>query len=164
MTTRPRTSESNDSKQNPQVRAGIGRGYIEERGYLVDNSILQKLSRSKAIRKRFQQLILSYPIYTCPPQVLEYCWSARNPAEYSELREDMELFTPAVSHPPQQLVLDIQQALWQNGMMRAAGNTHVHIAAYAIVNDLTLLNCDRDFGFIAGAFKAAEFRQEFIAE
>lgn len=164
MATRPHTSRPEDVGPKPQVWAGLGRGYIEERGYLVDNSILQKLSRSKAIRKRFQELILSHPIYTCPPQVFEYCWSAGNPVEHAELREDMELFTPAVSHPPQELVLDIQQARWENGMMRAAGNADVHIAAYAIVNDLTLVNCDRDFGFIAGALKTAIFRQEFIPE
>ncbi len=142
----------------------MGRGYVEERGYLVDNSILQKLSRSAPVRRRFAELVSTFPVYTCPPQVLEYCWSARNPAEYAELREDMELFTPAVSHPPQQLVLDIQQSLWDSGLMRAVGNTDVHIAAYAIANDLTLVNCDRDFGYIAGALTNARFRQEFVAE
>lgn len=142
----------------------MGRGYVEERGYLIDNSILQKLSRSALIRKRFKELISAYPVYTCPPQVLEYCWSARNPVEYAELREDMELFTPAVAHPPQKLVLDIQQALWNGGLMRAAGNVDVHIAAYAIANDLTLVNCDRDFGYIAGVLPNTGFRQEFVAE
>ena len=144
------------------MRAGLGRGCIEERGYLVDNSILQKLSRSKAIRKRFQELILSHPSYTCPPQVLEYCWSARNSVEHAELRKDMELFTPAVSHPPQQMVLDIQQAGERHDASRRQCGWH--IAAYAIVNDLTLVNCDRDFEFIAGALRTAIFRQEFIAE
>lgn len=148
----------------PRVWRGMGRGHIEERGYLVDNSVLQKLSRSTRIRERFEELVLAYPIYTCPPQVLEYCWSARNTAEYQELRADMELFTPTVAHPPQALVLDIQEALWQRGLMRAAGNADVLIAAYAVANDLTLVNCDRDFGLIAGSLHTADFRQEFIAE
>lgn len=142
----------------------MGRGHIEERGYLVDNSILQKLSRSRRIRKRFHEVIEAYPVYTCPPQVLEYCWSARNPAEYLELRQDMELFTPAISAPEQRLVLDMQQALWTKGMMRAAGNADVLIAAYAVANDLTLINCDKDFGYIAGVFRSPAFRQEFVAE
>ena len=142
----------------------MGRGRIEERGYLVDNSILQKLSRSQSIRERFREVIEAYPVYTCPPQVLEYCCSARDSAEYLELRQDMELFTPAIAAPEQRLVHDMQQALWSNGLKRAAGNADVLIAAYAVANDLTLINCDRDFGFIAGAFRGALFRQEFVAE
>lgn len=76
----------------------------------------------------------------------------------------LELFTPAVSHPAQDLVLDLQQALWDGGLMRAAGNTDALIAAYAVTNDLTLVNCDRDFGYIAGALRSSAFRQEFVAE
>ncbi|MFV0434383.1 MAG: PIN domain-containing protein [Leucobacter sp.] len=151
-------------ESRPIVWVGTGRGRVEERGYLVDNSVLQKLSRSRNIRDRFHEIIEAYPVYTCAPQVLEYCWSARNPAEYAELREDVELFTPAVEAPTQRFVLDIQQALWEGGMMRAAGNTDVLIAATAITNDLTLANCDRDFGYIAGVLPAGVFRQEFIAE
>ena len=51
----------------------------------------------------------------------------------------MELHTPAADTPTQRDVLDIQQALWDNGLMRGAGNSDVLIAAYAMVNDLTIL-------------------------
>jgi predicted nucleic acid-binding protein len=136
----------------------------EQRGYLVDNSVLQKLARSASIRRRFTEITNTYPIYTCPPQVLEYCWSARNPAEYAELRADMDLYTPAARHPAQQQVLDIQQALWEAGLMRAAGNSDVLIAGYAIANDLTILNSDHDFGHIQRALGPARIRQEFVPE
>ena len=139
-------------------------GPVESRGYLIDNSILQKLARSPAILRRFAEITNRHPIYSCPPQVLEYCWSARNPAEYAELRQDMELYTPAAIHPPQSVVLDIQQALWNAGMMRGAGNDDVLIAAYAVVNGLTILTADHDFGHLQRALPEGMLRQEFVPE
>lgn len=126
--------------------------------------MLQKLARSANIRRRFEEITNTYPIYTCPPQVLEYCWSAQDPAEYTELRADMELYTPAVSTPTQRDVLDIQQALWDNGLMRGAGNVDVLIAAYAIANDLTILTADHDFEHIQRALGPGRLGQEFVAE
>jgi predicted nucleic acid-binding protein len=137
---------------------------VERRGYLIDNSVLQKLSRSANIRRRFAEITNTYPIYRCPPQVLEYCWSARNPAEYAELRRDMELYTPAATTPEQRAVLDIQQALWDAGLMRGAGNADVLIAAYAIANDLTVLTADHDFEHIQRALASGLLRQEYVAE
>nr|WP_245741215.1 PIN domain-containing protein [Herbiconiux ginsengi] len=126
--------------------------------------MLQKLARSPNILRRFAEVTNSHPIYTCPPQVLEYCWSARDPGEYVELRTDMELYTPAQKTPPQNLVLDIQQALWSSGMIRGAGNADVVMAAYAITNDLTILTADHDFEHIERALAPGVLRQEFVAE
>ena len=154
-----------DSKASSARRAtGSSRVPIERRGYLVDNSVLQKLNRSSNIRRRFEEITNTYPIYTCPPQVLEYCWSARNPAEYAEFRADMELYTPALNSPEQRDVLDIQQALWDHGLKRGAGNADVLIAAYAIANDLTVLAADHDFEHIQRAVGAGRLRHEFVAE
>ncbi|MDO9395009.1 MAG: VapC toxin family PIN domain ribonuclease [Herbiconiux sp.] len=136
----------------------------ESRGYLVDNSVLQKLARSPRILRRFAEITSTHPIYTCPPQVLEYCWSARNPAEYAELRTDMELYTPAPVAPAQSLVLDIQQALWNAGLMRAAGNADVEMAAFALVNDLVLLTADHDFDHIARALGPGRLHHEYLPE
>lgn len=137
---------------------------VERQGYLIDNSVLQKLARSANVRRRFEEITNAYPIYTCPPQALEYCWSARTPAEYAELRADMEFYTPAVNTPTQRDVLDIQQALWDNGLMRGAGNSDVLIAAYAIANHLTILTADRDFEHIQRALGPGRLGQEFVAE
>lgn len=137
----------------------------ERRGYLVDNSVLQKLSRSAPILQRFREVTATHPIFSCPPQVLEYCWSARDPTEYAELRTDMELYTPAVIVPSTSAVLDVQQALWGAGLVRGAGNTDVLIAAYAIANDLTVLHSDHDFEHIQRALApAVELWQEYVAE
>lgn len=129
--------------------------------YLVDNSVWQKAGRSERIARRLRELSPQHLIITCPPQVLEYCHSARNEAEYMELRQDMDELLPALVHPTTQQALDIQQALWQRGMMRAAGAFDCLIAAYALVNDAVLLNSDRDFGYLELATRGA-VRQEYV--
>lgn len=130
--------------------------------YLVDNSIWQKAGSSTAIAERLRALSPSHLIITCPPQVLEYCHSARDPQEYAELREDMGELLPAWEHPDEQVALDIQQALWAAGLMRAAAAFDCLIAAYAVVNDAVILNCDHDFGHIERA-TGGRVRQEYVA-
>lgn len=130
--------------------------------YLVDNSIWQKASLSAAIATRLRELSPTHLIITCPPQVLEYCHSARSPQEYRELRADMEQLLPAWEHPDEQQVLAVQQALWDAGLMRAAAAFDCLIAAYALVNDAVILNSDHDFGFIETATRGA-VRQEYVA-
>lgn len=131
--------------------------------YLVDNSIWQKAGRSERIANRLRELSPQHLILTCPPQVLEYCHSARDAAEYGELRQDMEGLIAASNHPSDQLALDIQQALWDANMMRAAAAFDCLIAAYAIANDAVLLNSDTDFGHIETATDGL-LRQEYVAE
>lgn len=130
--------------------------------YLVDNSVWQKAGRSSAIAERLRELSSQHLFITCPPQVLEYCHSARSPEEYAELREDMDELLAAWEHPTEKEALDIQQALWANGMMRAAGSFDCLIAAYAVANGAVVLNSDRDFGHIETATHGA-VRQEYIA-
>jgi predicted nucleic acid-binding protein len=129
--------------------------------YLVDNSIWQKASSSAAIATRLRELSPHHLIITCPPQVLEYCHSARTPQEYRELRADMEQLLPAWEHPDEQQALEVQQALWDAGFMRAAAAFDCLIAAYAVVNDAVILNSDHDFAYIEIATRGA-VRQEYV--
>ncbi len=131
--------------------------------YLVDNSVWQKAARSPAIAKRMRELPPQHLVMTCPPQVLEYCYSARNAAEFRELRDDMARFIPADHHPDEHDVLDLQQALWEKGLRRAAAAFDCLIAAYAMANDAIVLHSDRDFACIAEAVGPA-FRQEYVPE
>jgi predicted nucleic acid-binding protein len=131
--------------------------------YLVDNSIWQKAGRSRRIAQRLRDLSSQHLIITCPPQVLEYCHSGRNEAEYLELRLDMNELLAAIVHPDEEDALDIQHALWREGMMRSASAFDCLIAAYALVNDAVLLNSDRDFGYIERATRGA-VRQEYVPE
>jgi predicted nucleic acid-binding protein len=130
--------------------------------YLVDNSIWQKASSSATIAQRIRELSSQHLIITCPPQVLEYCHSARSPVEYAELREDMDMLLPAWAHPSGADALDMQESLWNAGLVRAARAFDCLMAAYAVVNDAVLLNSDQDFGFIEIATNGA-FRQEYVA-
>ena len=129
--------------------------------YLVDNSIWQKASKSEVIAARLRELSPAHLLITCPPQVLEYCHSARTPQEHQELRADMAQLLPAWEHPDERQALDIQQALWDSGFVRAAAALDCLIAAYAVDNDAVVLNSDRDFGYIAVATRGA-VRQEYV--
>lgn len=131
--------------------------------YLVDNSIWQKAGRSRDIADRLREISVRHLIITCPPQVLEYCHCARTPEEYAELRDDMDELLSAWETPTETDALNIQQALWDSGMMRAAGAFGCLIAAYAVANDAVILNSDGDFGYIEKATHGA-VRQEFVAE
>lgn len=130
--------------------------------YLVDNSIWQKAGSSAAIAQRLREISPQDLIITCPPQVLEYCHSARSPEEHAELREDMDALLGAWKHPGERDALDIQQALWKTGLVRAAAAFDCLIAAYAVANDAVVLNSDLDFGYIEYATNGA-VRQEYIA-
>ncbi|MFF2051557.1 VapC toxin family PIN domain ribonuclease [Leifsonia sp. NPDC058194] len=129
--------------------------------YLVDNSIWQRAGTSPTIAARLREISPHHLIITCPPQVLEYCHSARTSQEYAELREDMDDLLAAWAHPAEKAVLDIQHALWNSGMPRAAGAFDCLIAAYAVANGAVVLNSDRDFGCIESATEGA-LRQEFV--
>jgi len=76
----------------------------------------------------------------------------------------MELYTPAPITPSHSLILDIQQALWDGGLIRGAGNSDVMIAAYAIANRITILTADHDFEHIARALGDGRLLQEYVAE
>ena len=130
--------------------------------YLVDNSVwaraivgdTQALARLRQIERSPSDLFV-----TCPPQVLEFCHSARTPTKHARYREQISLGFPLERAPDESLVLDIQAALWNAGLVRAAGSVDILIAAYAIVNDATVLAADHDFGHIA---KVTQLRYEYI--
>lgn len=97
---------------------------------------------------------------TCPPQVLEFCHSARTPEEHEVHRAQICMGFPLEMVPDESLVLDIQHRLWSTGRVRAAGAVDILIAGYAIVNDAIVLACDHDFDHIAAV---SDLRHEYIA-
>lgn len=119
--------------------------------YIVDQSIWSRIERTPTLDAYVRQVARDHTIVTCPPQALEYCHAARNPTEFRERRDDMDAFLPLRRHPTHDDVLDVQQALWGNGLMRAAGAVDVLIASYAIVNDAAVLSADRDYDAIVRA-------------
>ncbi|MFT4293929.1 MAG: PIN domain-containing protein [Micropruina sp.] len=131
--------------------------------YLVDNSVWARLAAGDpGITARLRQIERAPAdlFVTCPPQVLEFCHSARTPGEHAHYREQISLGFPLEHAPEESLVLDIQSALWNAGLVRAAGSLDILIAGYAIVNDATVLAADRDFDHIASV---TDLRHEYIA-
>lgn len=131
--------------------------------YLVDNSVWSRFATGHpAVVARLRQIerTPSDLFVTCAPQVLEFCHSARTPDEYTRLRDVISLGFPLESAPDESLVLDIQEALWQAGLVRAAGAVDILIAGYALVNNAVILTADHDFDHIA---RVTNLQHEYIA-
>lgn len=131
--------------------------------YLVDNSVWARLaSGDPGIASRLQRIERAPAdlFVTCPPQVLEFCHSARTPEEHAHYRERISLGFPLEHAPDESLVLSIQSALWNSGRIRAAGSLDILIAGYAIVNDATVLSADHDFEDIAAV---TDLDHEYLA-
>ena len=131
--------------------------------YLVDNSIWARLALDDpAIVARLRRVERAPAdlFVTCPPQVLEFCHSARTPADHARYRAQITLGFPLERAPDESLVLDIQNALWNSGLVRAAGAVDILIAGYAIVNDATVMAADHDFDLIA---EVTDLRHEYVA-
>ena len=83
--------------------------------FLVDNSVWARAiggdvgmtARLREIERAPSDLFV-----TCPPQVLEFCHSARTPAEHARYRERMSLGFPLEHAPDESRLLDLQAALW----------------------------------------------------
>jgi len=131
--------------------------------YLVDNSVWARLaSRDAGITARLRQIERAPAdlFVTCPPQVLEFCHSARTADEHVRYREQISMGFPIERAPDETLVLDIQHALWDDGLVRAAGAIDILIAAYAICNGATVLTADHDFDHIA---RVSDLQHEYVA-
>ncbi|MFB8227906.1 PIN domain-containing protein [Cellulosimicrobium sp. NPDC055967] len=131
--------------------------------YLVDNSVWARLARGDAAvtaRLRRVERAPADLFVTCPPQALEFCHSARTPDEHAFYREQISLGFPLEHAPDESLVLDIQAALWTSGLVRSAGAVDILVAAYAIVNDATVLAADHDFDHIA---RVSDLQHEYVA-
>lgn len=131
--------------------------------YLVDNSVWSRLvAGDPAVTARLRRIERAPAdlFVTCPPQVLEFCHSARTPAEHARYRAQISLGFPLERAPDESLVLDIQGALGNSGLVRSAGAVDILIASYAIVNDATVLTADHDFDHLA---RVTDLRHEYVA-
>lgn len=136
----------------------IGLGFVEaaepesEPRFIIDNSVWARLSTDEAVVAAFEALILAHrpsAIMICPPTVAEYGFSARNGRDHDALMKQLKAFTECSDAPNSEQTLSIQNRLWNAGLIRAAGAIDTIIAAYAIVNDATVIHYDRDFEIIA---------------
>lgn len=117
--------------------------------YLVDTSVLARVSRSEVVAKRLASIDPG-ELYTCAAVLLEMGWSARSG---KELRAQRELLLGMrrvdVGSAVETLALANQATLADLGQHRAAKIPDLLIAAVAQAYDLTVLHYDRDFEIIA---------------
>lgn len=131
--------------------------------YLVDNSVWARAIAGDPVMVARLRRIERAPadlFVTCPPQVLQFCHSARTPDEHARYRERISLGFPLARAPDETLVLDIQSRLWSSGLVRAADAFDILIAGYAIANDATVLTADHDFDHIA---RISDLEFEYVA-
>ena len=123
--------------------------------YLVDNSILQRLPRSSAVRSALSAILdAEHELCCCALNLDEFAFSARSATEHAEgshrLRTSF-LYLPNSPHTDQ-IVIDIRTALWQAGKGRSAGVIDVAIAATAVSSGAAVLHYDSDFDHIVDAY------------
>lgn len=102
-----------------------------------------------------------WAVLTCPPVVAKVGFSARSGADHDAACQHLAEFPECEAHPSTDLVLAIQNALFNGGLFRAVGALDTVIAAYAIVNGATVVHYDADFEHVATV--RDDFRQQWIA-
>ncbi len=130
--------------------------------WIVDTSVWSRLDSDPVIARRVEALQAdrSSTLLGCPPLVLEYCYMARSPAEFESFHDAMLRLAPARHHPMVEDVTDIQRALFDRGMGRAAGPVDILTAAYARLNDAVVVAADHDYDSIARVVRG--FEHEFV--
>ncbi|EMY33921.1 nucleic acid-binding protein [Arthrobacter crystallopoietes BAB-32] len=119
--------------------------------YIVDASAWSRYGTNRAVTGDLDAIGHSGIIMTCPPASLEYCFMARNAAEHAAFADRMARLKQPEQHPSVSDVLEIQSALWNAGLVRAAGPVDTLIAAYALLHDATVVSCGKDYGHLAAA-------------
>lgn len=127
---------------------------------LVDNSVWQRV-RQPAVRTELDRLRTRHgaqSVLVCPPIAAEVGFSARNGPDHDAVAAALAAFDDCAVHPTSADVLDVQNALFHGGLVRAVGALDTVIAAYALANDATVLHYDRDFEHVARVRPALEHR------
>ncbi|WIY84060.1 hypothetical protein [Propionimicrobium sp. PCR01-08-3] len=126
---------------------------------LLDNSVLRRRNNEAvALEIRTLDADDSVELMSCPPQVLEFCFSAQQGVRsYDVFRDVISGWTPLLHTPSVETVLELQRKLWEAEKYRAAGAMDTLIAAWALVNDTSVVHYDRDFVHLASVIP--EFKQ-----
>ena len=145
------------------LEATVAAADSPEPRFLIDNSVWARLAIEPTVRAAFEALIIANrpsSILICPPVAAEYGFSARNGVEHTRMMESLSAFTECDESPKSAQVLAVQNALWNAGLVRAAGAMDTIIAAYAILSEATVVHYDRDYELIGGA--VPQLRHQWI--
>lgn len=141
----------------------MARSQPEPERFIVDNSVWARLSTSPDVRARLVALVnLHGPnaIMICPPVVAEVGFSARSGADHDQVMRQLAAFPECPQVPTSADVLELQNRLWNGGLLRSVGAIDTLIAAYGISNDATILHYDTDFEHVASV--APGFKHAWI--
>lgn len=113
---------------------------------LVDTSAAARM-RLPVVAERLEPLITGGLVGTCATLDAEALTSARNPAEYEQVRADRR---EAYEYLPTDdrhwhRAFDVQRQLARTGLHRSVGIADLLTAALAAEHPLTILRCDADF-------------------
>jgi len=118
--------------------------------YLPDTSAWHRSGANAEIRNRWSDLLLSGSLVTSSPVRLELLYSARGPADYLALADDLSALPEL---PLDEAVTaraeEVQSVLAGRSHHRGPTPADLYIAAVAELNGATLVHYDRHFDAIA---------------
>ncbi len=120
--------------------------------WLVDNSVLQRYARSRAVVAAVRaRLDHGDVLCSTPVTVLEAGYSARSADDHSRLLEGLlGAYEPLPLTPESgEIAIALQRALWDAGSGRGAGARDLLTAGTAIASDSAVLHYDADFELLA---------------
>jgi predicted nucleic acid-binding protein len=121
---------------------------------LADTTAWSVRARTEKLRAEFDAKLENGEIATCDMVKLELLHSARNPAEFRSLRDELEAVpTCEIGVGEWRRALDVYEELCASGpgndFHRSVGHADLLIAAAAESAGVTLLHYDKDFDAIA---------------
>jgi predicted nucleic acid-binding protein len=130
--------------------------------HLIDTSAAARMTHPE-VAARLAPLIEAGLVATTAQLDAEALYSARDPADYEQLRSDRRL---AYEYLPTndehwQTALGAQRQLASTGRHRAVGMTDLLIATLADAHDVTLIHYDADFEIAA---EILPFRHQWVLE
>ncbi|MEI6620464.1 MAG: PIN domain nuclease [Actinomycetes bacterium] len=118
--------------------------------FLADTSVLSRSARL-SVGQVFTPLLERGLLATCPVIDFEVLWTCRGAAELKHVRASrLASYEQLPVHPVDwDMALNVQQHLWDSGVVRCVGMPDLLIAAVAARERVTVLHYDADFDRIA---------------
>jgi predicted nucleic acid-binding protein len=124
---------------------------------LADTSAWTSRHRNPLVAVDFDERVLAGEIATCPIVVLELLWTAQNPPDLAQLREELAAL-PRVEITPAawDRAFEVWQHLAEQGRHRQVSRVDLVVAAAAELAGMPVCHYDADFGTIAAVTGQAE--------
>jgi predicted nucleic acid-binding protein len=127
--------------------------------FLADTSAWWRANATRTVAERWERLLEDDALAICAPIELELLYSARSPANYEDLREELAgLVSLPLTEPAALLARRTQAALAAESQHRGPAPVDLLIAGVAEAAGATLLHYDRHFDAISAVTgQAAEW-------